>query len=105
MRLPRAKLLRRCYRRGMPGGHRRARPAPDRYARGRGGPRRDRPAPGHTASSVECRAAFPGVVRCSYYERRSAPAGPKEGGRVYEDDYLWYGFGCVRLRHVLSAVT
>ena len=63
------------------------------------------PAPGQAVSGVECRVVFPGVVRCSYYERRSKAAGPKEGGRVYESDYLWYGFGCVRLRHVLSEVT
>jgi hypothetical protein len=63
------------------------------------------PAPGQAISGVECRAVFPGVVRCSYFERRSDVAGPKEGGRFYESDYRWYGLGRLRLRHFLSAVS
>lgn len=61
--------------------------------------------PYQSISNVEIWTLFPGLIRCTYYERRAVPAGPEEGGRFYESDFLWYGFGCVRIRHVLTAVS
>jgi len=59
--------------------------------------------PGYSASLDQCRAVFPGLIRCSYYVRRSRPAGPKEGGASYESYYIWDGFRCNRVHHRLTA--
>jgi hypothetical protein len=60
-------------------------------------------ASGRSVTDFKGRVLLPGLIRCEYFTGQFGPSLPKASGQIYQDTFVWYGFGCLRVRHVLVA--